>query len=60
MVESVVSSSVWPSGADFATPSAATMVPEPGLFSTTTGWPQRCVSWAPTARAMRSMPPPAG
>eukprot|EP00952_Eustigmatos_sp_NYUAD-ZCMA_P004388 19294-Eustigmatos_ZCMA.PRE.1 len=35
----VVISRVWPSGADFATASAASMPVTPDLFSMTTGWP---------------------
>ena len=35
----VVKSSVYPSGADFATTSVAMLVAAPGRFSTTNGWP---------------------
>ena len=35
------------------------MLPEaPSLFSTTTGWPQRSVSFCAISRAMMSVPPP--
>src|SRR5438094_2316919 len=50
--------SVWPSGALFATKSAPMLPPAPGLFSTTTGWPSACCSLAAMRRAERSTGPP--
>jgi hypothetical protein len=38
----VVSSSVWPSAADRATTCVPMLPLAPALFSTMTGWPQRC------------------
>src|SRR5215204_3579788 len=55
-----VASSVYPSGADFATSSAAIPVAPPALFSITTGWPQIALSRGVTAREMLSTEPPAG
>jgi hypothetical protein len=46
-VSGSVMNTVWPSGADLATKSAAMMPLAPGLGSTTTGWPQRCSSFSP-------------
>jgi len=34
------------------------MVPAPGLFSTTTGWPQRVDSWSAIRRPTMSVAPP--
>src|SRR4051812_5553743 len=36
------------------------VVPPPGLFSITIGWPRRAESLSPTARATMSTPPPGG
>src|SRR5215208_4691844 len=49
---------VWPSGADFATRSAATLVPPPGLFSITTCWFHILDSGSATRRAATSVGPP--
>ena len=43
-----------------ATKSAPMVVAAPGLFSITTGWPQRSESFWPTVRATTSVAPPAG
>ena len=50
--------SVWPSGALLATRSVPILPEAPTRFSTTTGWPQRSVSFWATIRAMMSVPPP--
>ncbi len=50
-------SSVWPSGADFATES---MFGIPGRFSTVTGWPQSCASLSVTTRPNTSTVLPTG
>jgi hypothetical protein len=42
-----VNITVWPSGADLATKSAAMMPLAPGLASTMIGWPQRACSLSP-------------
>ena len=47
-----------PSGADFATESAAMLPPAPGRFSTTTGWPRARESGSASARATMSGWPP--
>src|SRR5712664_1838318 len=52
------SSQVWPSGALFATSSAARLPPAPGWFSITTCWPKRSASFWPSARARMSLGPP--
>jgi len=44
----------------FATNSAAMIEFAPGLLSMTTGWPQLSCIFAPTMRAMMSLPPPGG
>ena len=59
-VASLVISTVVPSGAAFATVSAARIVFAPGLFSTSTGWPQSRDSFSAICRAITSMPPPGG
>ena len=53
--------SVWPSVA-LATASMPSMPPAPGLFSMTTGWPQREASLSLMARTIRSseLPGPVG
>src|SRR5215831_4713993 len=51
----VTNSSVYPSGGELIAVCAATLVPPPGLFSTTTDWPRRSVSHAPMMRATRSV-----
>ena len=53
--------SVWPSVA-LAAMSTPSMPPAPGLFSITTGWPQRAASLSPISRAIRSseLPGPVG
>src|SRR5438132_11807240 len=50
--------SVWPSGGDFATYSPPIICVAPGLFSTTTGWPQISESRAPMERERASVAPP--
>src|SRR5574337_685698 len=54
------SASVQPSGGDLAATSTPSMPPAPGLFSTTTGWPQRSLSLSPRTRATTSSELPAG
>ena len=54
------SSSVWPSGRALAASSAEMLPFEPGRLSTTTFWPSRCPSGAPTVRAITSVAPPGG
>src|SRR6266853_6357572 len=54
------STSVWPSGGDFASASFASSPAPPGLFSTTTGWPRRSESFCPRRRLTRSLPEPGG
>ena len=54
-----LTSSVWPSGADFATASAARLPPAPGRFSTSTAWPNSADSGSAIARAIVSVVPPA-
>jgi len=49
---------VWPSAAAIFAASEAMMPLAPGLLSTTTGWPQACVSFWLTSRAMMSVAPP--
>ncbi|MDT4823992.1 hypothetical protein FQZ97_572330 [compost metagenome] len=56
--DEAASSSVWPSGAALATYSDAIMVPAPGLFSTSTGWPRRLCSRSASRRDMMSAAPP--
>src|SRR5688572_30774504 len=56
----VARSSVWPSGAAFATRSEPITPPAPGLFSTTTGWPRSGESCCATTRATVSELPPGG
>src|SRR3712207_2369872 len=53
-------SSVWPSGSDFATTSAPRLPPAPGRLSTTKGWPNTVVSRAASGRATESAKPPGG
>src|SRR4051794_17158559 len=55
----VVSSSVVPSGADFATASAPILPPAPVRFSTITGWPRCSDILAATMRPTVSTAPPA-
>ena len=50
--------SVYPSGLDWATNAAPMVVPAPGLFSTTTDWPNRVDMRAATNLAPVSSPPP--
>src|SRR6267143_149543 len=54
------STSVWPSGGDFASASFASSPAPPGRFSTTTGWPRRSESFCPRRRLTRSLPEPGG
>src|SRR5881396_3702862 len=51
-------SQVAPSGALFATSSAAMLPPAPGRFSITTCWPRDSASFWPRARARMSLGPP--
>src|SRR3954462_5320805 len=51
---------VWPSGAALATYCAAMLELAPGRFSTTTGWPMFCETFAATRRVTPSAPPPGG
>src|SRR5881396_2259666 len=53
--EVVPRSQVAPSGALFATTSAAMLPPAPGRFSTTTGWPSESASLVASARARMSL-----
>src|SRR6266436_6447316 len=53
-----LTSSVWPSGADFATTSAARLPPAPGRFSTTTGCLRALAIGSASARATVSVVPP--
>jgi len=53
-----LTSSAYPSGADFATASAARLPPAPGRFSTSTGRPSDAASGVAIARAMVSVVPP--
>src|ERR1700704_2881213 len=53
-------SSVYPSGAAFATASPATTPLPPTRFSTTTGWPSVSLRRAAMRRPTRSGPPPGG
>src|SRR5229473_68349 len=53
-----LTSSAWPSGADFATASAARLPPAPGRFSTSTGRPSDDESGCAIARAIVSVVPP--
>src|SRR5467141_2870626 len=57
---SMPTSSVYPSGAAFATASPATTPLPPTRFSTTTGWPSVSLRRAATRRPTRSGPPPGG
>ena len=50
---------VWPSGGDLATKFAPMVVPDPGRFSTTKGWPKRRSNPFEKYRAIASVPPPA-
>ena len=52
--------SVYPSGAAFATASAPRVCPEPGRFSTMTGWPHLAASLSATIRGIVSAAAPAG
>ena len=54
-----VSSTVVPSGADFATTSAPMLLPAPGRFSTMTGCAKPSLSLGEKARAIVSTAPPA-
>ena len=58
-VELVVISSVWPSGAAFATALAAGMPPAPARFSTMNGWPSASCRCAAIERAVASVTLPA-
>ena len=61
IVVEVVIKSVWPSGGDFATATAATVLAPPGRFSTTKVAPlRRCSSFCDSMRASQSVEPPAG
>src|SRR6267143_701797 len=53
-------SSVYPSGADFATKSAAIAPSAPGRFSMKTGWPRACDSGGAMIRPTTSSAPPGG
>ena len=53
-------SSVWPSGALFATKSVPMLPPEPVLFSMMTGCPKVSERRGPRARAVKSVIPPGG
>src|SRR5262245_9076056 len=57
MAELVAISSVWPSGAAFATAFTPTCWPAPGRFSTTNGLPIRCSQTCAAMRASRSVEP---
>src|SRR5262245_61086327 len=57
MAELVAISSVWPSGAAFATAFTPTCWPPPGRFSTTNGLPIRCSQTCAAMRASRSVEP---
>src|SRR5215468_5078612 len=57
MAELVAISSVWPSGAAFATAFTPTCWPAPGRFSTTNGLPMRCSQTCAAMRASRSVEP---
>src|SRR5215475_6244418 len=57
MAELVAISSVWPSGAAFATAFTPTCWPAPGRFSTTNGSPIRCSQTCAAMRASRSVEP---
>src|SRR6267378_3043899 len=57
---SMPTSSVYPSGAAFATASPATTPLPPTRFSTTTGWPSVSLRRAAMRRPTRSGPPPGG
>src|SRR6476620_3318506 len=54
----VVTITVWPSGAARATDWVPMLPLAPGLFSTTTGWSQRCWISSPSTRARMSGPVP--
>src|SRR5258706_6858385 len=56
----VASTSVWPSGSDFATASVPRLPLAPGRASTSTGWPRPAASFSFSVRAIRSTMPPAG
>ena len=58
MVPLVAIMMVWPSGALFATWTAAVTVPAPGRFSTTNDLPKRSLSFCPISRPRMSVPPP--
>ena len=61
IVVEVVIRSVWPSGGDFATDTAATTLAPPGRFSTTKVEPfRRCSSFCESMRASQSVEPPGG
>src|SRR5215212_6964807 len=53
-----IMSSVWPSGAAFATASAPIVEPAPGRLSTTTGWPSALAKPSDITRATTSVKPP--
>ncbi len=55
--EEDVTSSVWPSGAAFATRSAPMIPLAPGRLSTTNVWPMRAVNSCARMRAVVSGPP---
>src|SRR3954471_4147175 len=50
---------VWPSASERTTASMPMLVPAPGRFSTSTGWPRPSDSGADSARARMSTVPPA-
>src|SRR6185436_11693875 len=55
-----ISSSVYPSGGDFAACSVPMMPPAPPRLSITTPWPRRSLSCWPMARPTTSLLPPGG
>ena len=55
----VASSSVWPSGADFAASAAANVLAAPGLFSTMKLCFIDSLNFSANMRARMSVPPPA-
>jgi hypothetical protein len=60
IVVEVVIKSVWPSGGDLATDTAAMTLAPPGRFSTTKVPLRRCSSFCDSMRASQSVEPPAG
>src|SRR3981189_1857425 len=57
-VISIVTGAKSPSGCEWADMSAAMLPPAPGLFSTTTDWPQTSCRRLPIRRAVISVEPP--